>query len=379
MKYSSTKLAIIPLALLIAFSITSCNNGSSNSTPTSPMIESCVLIDNDYDIDDMMAIPLVIGNKYVAAIIQSEGYTYPESSTPAINQLVNNLPDQPNQRKIPIIVGASQAQTRDISRWPWVQFFRSMMNLSNGLLESLPMPVAPEPTYVNQVVNSLASCKNVSVLIIGTYTSFINYSPLIRNKIDKVVIMGQPIGDTSRTPTRESFNCDYDLPACQQAMGQLQGLNTFFVDIPRISGCDTDNPPSSCYSPSYEMVAGDNGVGGLTIHGLPGRLKEGLMNNIQCSSFYTTPDTIGNPCSSKSTWVPAAVHAGPGGEMLLWDETAALFLLHPEIFSLYYPADPNIPGGLHYEPTLINESYGQTIQNLRRLWTEDTNHAESFQ
>ena len=85
MKYSSTKLAIIPLALLIAFSITSCNNGSSNSTPTSPMIESCVLIDNDYDIDDMMAIPLVIGNKYVAAIIQSEGYTYPESSTPAIN------------------------------------------------------------------------------------------------------------------------------------------------------------------------------------------------------------------------------------------------------------------------------------------------------
>jgi len=377
MQYTPTRLALTPLALLLAFSLTSCNSGST--PPATPMIESCVLIDNDYDIDDMMAIPLVIGNQHVAAIIQSEGYTYPESSAPAINQLINNLPDQPNQRKIPIIVGASQAQSKDISQWPWVQFFRSMMNLSNGLLSSAPTPVAADPTYATQVVNSLASCKNVSVLIIGTYTSFINYSPLIRNKISKVVIMGQAIGDTSRTPTRESFNCSYDLPACQQAMVQLQNLNTFFVDIPRISGCDTANPPSSCYSPSYEMVAGDNGIGGLVNPGLPSRLKQGLMNNIQCSSFYTTPDTIGHSCSSLSTWVPAEVHAGPGGEMLLWDETAALFLLHPEIFSLYYPSDPNIPGGLHYEPILINESYGQTIQNLRRLWTEDTNRAENYQ
>lgn len=364
--------------LLLSSTISACSSGGS-STASTTKYDSCVLIDNDYDIDDMMAIPLVIGNKHVAAIIQSEGYTLPESSTPAINELVNNLPDQPNQRKIPIIVGGQQMPSPDISQWPWLQFFRSMMNLSNGLLTSLPTPAAANPNYVQAIVNATSECNKVSVLIIGTYTSFVNYSPALRNKIDKVVIMGQAIDDSSRTPGRESFNCRYDFPACQQAMGQLQGLNTFFVDIPRFDDCHgTANPPSHCYNPSYEMVAGNNNVGGLVESGLPGQLKQALMNNIQCSAFYTTPETIGNPCSSLSTWVPADVYSGPGGEMLLWDETAALFLLHPEIFSLYYPPDPNIQGGLHYEPTLINESYGQTIQNLRRLWTEDTNRAESF-
>ncbi len=373
-----TQIIMIAWVLPMAFITTSCGSGS---TATSEGVyQSCVLIDDDYDIDDMMAIPLVIGNKHVAAIIQSEGYTLPQASTPALDQLINNLPDQPKQSIIPIIVGGVQTQSPDLSQWPWLQFFRSMMNLSNGLLPSLPTPVQLNPTYPSEVANAVANCNNVSVLIIGTYTSFVNYSPLIKNKIDKVVIMGQAIGDTSRTPGRESFNCAYDLAACQQAMGQLQELNTFFVDIPRFNDChDTMNPPAYCYNPSYAMVAGDNGVGGLVNRGLPGHLKQALMNDIQCSSFYTSPETIGHPCTSLSTWVPADVSTGPGGEMLLWDETAALFLLHPEIFSLYYPPDPNIPGGLHYEPTLVNESYAQTIQELRKLWTEDSNHAEYFQ
>ena len=48
-----------------------------------------------------------IGNKYVAAIIQSEGYTYSESSAPELtNSLIIYL-EQPNQRKTPVIVGTS--------------------------------------------------------------------------------------------------------------------------------------------------------------------------------------------------------------------------------------------------------------------------------
>lgn len=378
MHHKLVQIIMLAEILSIGAILTSCNSGNTTTTPTT--YSSCVLIDNDYDIDDMMAIPLVIGNTHVAAIIQSEGYTLPESSTPAIDQLVNNLHDQPNSRKIPIIVGGAQATSRDLSGWPWLQFFRSMMNQSNGLLSSVPQAVPLDSTYPQEVVNAVSNCQNVSVLIIGTYTSFINYSPLIRNKIDKVVIMGQAIGDTSRNPDRDSFNCRYDYPACQEAMGQLQGLNTFFVDIPRFPDCDDSvNPPAYCYNPSYEMVAGIDGTGGLVNNGLPGHLKQALINDIQCSSFYTETSQTGNPCSSLSTWEPAAVYNGPGGEMLLWDETAALFLLHPEIFSLYYPSDPNIPGGLHYEPTLVNESYAQTIQELRKLWTEDTNRSKIIQ
>ena len=377
------------LIVILSLSLLSCGG---TSTPTT--VNSCVLIDNDYDIDDMQAIPLVIGNRYVAAIVQSEGYTLPEEGAAAIEQLVNNLPDQPNQRKIPIIVGGKQGANgkQDLSPWPWLPFFRSMMNLSNGLLTSLPSPFSTDPSYVQKVVDSVANCQSVSILIIGTYTSFNNYIDLIRAKVDRVVIMGQPIGDNSRTPGRNSFNCSYDLPACQRAMDQLVGLNTFFVDIPRDDGnepglprdaCLGLNPSPNCYNPSYEMVAGGNGSGGLVNSGLPGRLKQALLNQNPCNALYTPgmpviPSAPQSVCSGLSTWVPANVAAGPGGEMLLWDQTAAIFLINPGIFSLYYPPnDPSI-GGKHYEPTLVNNSHADTVVRLRSLWTEYTNSSINF-
>ena len=385
-KKSTSVISRFLIGILVLLPV-ACGGGGSNTA--TPMRDSCVLIDNDYDIDDMMAIPLVIGNKYVASIIQSEGYTMPEASAPAIDALVNNLADQPNNRKIPIIVGGKQAQSPDLARWPWLPFFRAMMNQSNALLASIPTPWQTDTGYTQKVVDSVASCKNVSVLIIGTYTSFINYSPLIRDKIDKVVVMGQGIGDESRTPGRESFNCNFDASACQTAMTQLQGLNTYFVDIPRdngddpllpINSCLGLNPSQNCYNPSYEMVAGGSGSTSLLNTGLAGNLKKALTNQINCNDKYTPdmpaiPSVPESQCSALSTWVPANVAAGPGGEMLLWDETAALFLLHPEQFSLYYPPnDPSI-GGKHYEPTLVNGSYAQTAVKLRQLWTEDTNRA----
>ena len=351
--------------------------GGDNGGAATPRA-ACVIIDNDYDIDDMMAIPLVIGNRYVASIIQSEGYTLPADGASALEQLVNNLPDQPNQRKIPIIVGGYQAGTKDLTPWPWLPFFRSMMNLSNGLLDTVPAPAQANPVYAQQVADSVANCANVSVLVIGTYTSFINYSPLIRGKIDKVIIMGQALGDDSAAPGRESFNCRYDLPACKTAMTQLIGLNKYFVDIPRIDYCYTGTPSADCYSPSHKMVAGTAGSGGIGGGGLPSRLKQALMNDINCASLYTKPDKFGLPCTSQSTWVPADVFTGPGGEMLLWDQTAALFLLHPEYFSLYYPPDNPAIGGKHYQPNLVAGSHALTIQRLRQLWTDDTNRAISF-
>ena len=106
---------------------------------------SCVIIDNDFDIDDMMAIPLVIGSKHVAAIIQSEGYTLPEEGATAVNDLVNFSKGRNNQRKIPIIVGGSQAETPNLTRWPWLPFFRSMMNVSNGLITAPKEPLNNSP------------------------------------------------------------------------------------------------------------------------------------------------------------------------------------------------------------------------------------------
>ena len=358
---------------------------ASSAQPAS--VDSCVLIDNDYDIDDMMAIPLVIGNAHVAAIIQSEGYTLPEQSAPALDQLINYVPDQPGHRKIPIIVGGKQ-QAVDIQRWPWLSFFRSMMNQSNALLPAQPNPWSTDADYVQKVKSHLAGCRSVSVLILGTYTSFVNYVPVIRDKIDRVVIMGQRIGDESRRRGRESFNCAYDLAACQTAMHQLQGLEAFFVDIPRDADvgaicAKTLTPSPECYIPTHEMVVGGNGSAGLVDSGLPGRLKQALTRPINCQEKFTSgmpnptfKNTVYAQCSGLSTWVPTHVSAGPGGEMLLWDQTAAIFLIYPEIFSLYLPpGQAEAVGGKHWEPTLVAGSHALTAQRLRELWTQATNRA----
>lgn len=327
----------------------------------------CVIVDNDYDIDDMMAIPLVLGGKHVAAIVQSEGYTLSRHAAPAADHLVNH--GRGKSRQIPIIVGGQQTASPDLRRWPWLPFFRSMMNRSNGLLTVKPAAWGQSARYPRQVARSVSNCESVSILIIGTYTSFNKYLPLIKDKVDRVVIMGQPIGDYSRTPGRESFNCNFDFAACQAAMSRLEQLHTFFVDIPRFSDCHNGTPAAHCYSPNREMVAG------VMQRGLPGRLRKALMNDISCAAFYTTPQTQGHPCSSRSTWEPSAVAKGPGGEMLLWDQTAAMFLLRPDAFSRYYPADDPGLGGQHYEPTLVDGSDARTVDKLRRMWTRLTNKA----
>lgn len=229
----------------------------------------------------------------------------------------------------------------------------------------------------------MSNCKSVSILLIGAYTSFINYLPLVKHKVERIVIMGRPIGDDSRESGRLSFNCSYDIEACRRSMPMLTGLKADFVDIPRFTDChDTGNPPGHCYTPNIQMVAGtesDGTRGGLGLAGLPGRLRKALINDGQCSSLYTTPETKGRACSSLSTWEPAAVASGPGGEMLLWDQTAALFLVNPGEFTLYYPPGDRARGGRHYEPTLVNGSHEQTVQKLRQMWTESANRAVHIQ
>ncbi|MEK7346595.1 MAG: hypothetical protein AAB176_12975 [Pseudomonadota bacterium] len=368
------KYRVAGLYLLLAMALVACADRPALQRHN----EACVVIDNDYDIDDMMAMPMVVANKQVAAIVQSEGYSLPEVSAPALERLINGSAASPSDRAIPVIVGSRASESVDLSRWPWLGFFRDMMAHSNGLLSSKPAPRQSQPDYPAQVAQAVSHCQSVSVLILGTYSSFVNYSPRIRHQIDKVVIMGKPMGQQATRHDKQSFNCAYDWPACRQAMGQLQGLKSFFVDIPRIEGCRGPAPPvASCYGPTLEMVQGLEGRGGLREQGLPGRLRQALINAFDCNGFFLSgmPVVQGTACTSQSTWVPTEVMAGPGGQMLFWDQTAALFLLYPDLFALnVQSAVDDKPG--HFEPSLFNASHVQTIERMRTLWTDSTNRGQ---
>ena len=304
----------------------------------------CVIIDNDFDIDDMMSIPLVIGNSHVAAIVLTEGASLPGQAAPVVEYAFNP--------KVPVIVGGSPAQSPDLSRWPWLPFWRSMMSVGNGLLKSAPSPWPSDAQYPERVAAAVKGCRSVTVLVLGPYSSLVNYLPLIASKVDRVVAAVIKKFDT--------FNCGFDLDSCQAAVPMLKRLSTYFVSIPSNASCfDTLTPPPSCYSPDFAMVDG------LTSRGLSGRMREALLNNISCAQYYSVPATLGRPCSSRSTWNPPDIAIGPGGPMLLWDQSTSLFLLRPQVFSLY----PETGGLQHYEPTLVNGSDAKTVQKLRALWT----------
>ena len=100
---------------LMSLFIHGCASVNESQTSKTAAVNQCVLIDTDFDIDDMMAIPLVIGNKHVSAIVTSEGYTKPELGAAALSRLIA----EPNQRHIPVIIGASTHldEKKIVSEW----------------------------------------------------------------------------------------------------------------------------------------------------------------------------------------------------------------------------------------------------------------------
>ena len=314
----------------------------------------CTLIDTDFDIDDMMAIPLVIGNRYVAGIITSEGYTLPQDGAAALSRLIA----EPGQRPIPVIIGASSHLSSEVILKDWGQFvldYRSMMGSAFALLSAALPPSAPaDNDYVQDVADVLGDCKSVDILVIGTFTSFINYSSAIRSKIKNVVIMGiPPRGDPTQRPGNFSFNCEYDMKACETAFDkQLPQFTYSFVEPKRtVHDATPVGHQDTVYGPTSGMVDA------LESRGLPNALKQALVGTVRNGS-------LGAEGEGKDYWAIDCCFKA-GGKSLLWDQSAALFLVRPEAFI-------NVGGSAgHYEPALLPDDF-------RALWTSATNASVTY-
>lgn len=305
--------------------------------------EPCVVIDTDFDIDDMMAIPMVIGNRHVAAIVTTEGYTLPPIGASAIDRLVT----EPDQRKVPIIVGAGVGRAEpEIAETfgSYVLRYRAIMSRLNNFSPTALPPAPRHADFARQIADALISCRTVDVLLLAAFTSFLNYSPLIRHKINRVVIMGRPPeGDPTEDPGSYSFNCKYDLSSCEKVFHhQLPGLNHTHVDVPYTSCDATPNSlgcPGTVFGPTLAMVTA------LDSAGLPNTLKQILLGDSQTWALDTWEESeMGDKFS------------------LLWDQSAALALLEPSIFG---------PVGGHVETVL-------SAEELRHAWTEFTNRATHY-
>ncbi|OKH71731.1 hypothetical protein EB72_22755 [Mycobacterium sp. SWH-M1] len=303
--------------------------------------DTCVLIDTDLDIDDMMSMPMVVGNRHVTAVVTTEGFTTPELGAAATSRLLA----EPGQRTIPVIVGAGIGRSEaDIasSFGDFVLVFRQLMDRLNNFLPA-PLPPTPRQTdYVQQVVDAVADCQRIDVLLLGAFTSFVDYGPAIRARIGRVVISGRPVNADSDLEAVESFNCSYDRRSCAEVFhDQLPGLTHSFVDVPR-SDCDLTPNRAGCegavYGPTLEMARS------LGPTGLPNTLKQVMLNHPNSWAI--------------DTWE----NSGYGGRSLFWDQSAALELLAPELFGDVGP----------YRETTLSPG------DFQRTWVDFTNRAASY-
>jgi inosine-uridine nucleoside N-ribohydrolase len=330
--------ALLTIAVLTSSALVSA--GTVRAAPAAPA-DSCVVIDTDFDIDDMMTIPTVIGARRVAAIVTTEGYTLPTLGASAVSDLVT----EPGQRTIPVIVGAGIGRPEtDIAETfgDYVLVYRGIMNRLNNFLPTAPAPTPAQHDYVQQVAGAVSSCGQVDVLVIGAFTSFVNYSPAIRTKIGRVVITGRPLEGDPELEAGESFNCVYDRPSCETVFHQqLAGLDHTFVDVPR-SDCDLTPNAAGCagtvYGPTLAMARALGSVG------LPNTLKQILLND-------------------SNTWaIDTWEQSGYGGRSMFWDQSTALALLDPGLFH---------PVGAHVETVLSPEEF-------QHKWAAFTNLSVAF-
>ena len=335
--------------------------GASRAAPAAPAapaavpdIASCTLIDTDFDLDDLMAIPLVIGQRRVGAIVVTEGVVQADRGAAALQRFIAD----PSQRPLPLIVGTATQVTDAVIDRQWGYFLpdsRRMMHRGLGLaLPEGTLPAVASPSTAQQVQDALAPCQQVDVLLLGPFSSFVGYSPLIRHKIAQVVIMGKPYpGEGAGTPAKLPFNCSYDLTACRQAATeQLPGLRHAFVDVPRSAFDGATVSPrgheQQVYGPTLAMVQG------LATTGLPNVLRQALLGRVEGGS-------LGDGVPGADYWaIDCCLRRS--GKSLMWDPMAALYLVHPEWFSRV-----DAPDG-HFETHLSPDA-------IRQGWTEATNGA----
>ena len=313
----------------------------SFAIPAEAAVADCVVIDTDFDIDDMMSIPMVIGARHVAAIVATEGYTLAPIGASAISRLVA----EPGQRTIPVIVDAQAGMpAAEIAETigSYVLDYRGIMGRLNNFLPTELPPTPVRNDYGSQVVDAVAGCTRVDVLVLGTFASFENYSPTIRSKIGRVVITGRPLEGDQELEAGESFNCVYDHRSCETVFHQqLPGLDHTFVDVPR-SDCDTTPNRAGCvgtvYGPTLAMARALGPVG------LPNTLRQIMLND-------------------SDTWaVDTWEQSGYGGRTMFWDQSTTLALLDPSLFR---------PMGAHAETTLSPKDFADK-------WVEFTNLSANY-
>ncbi len=266
-------------------------------------VAACLVVDSDVGLDDFRAVAALARTQRIAAVIATEGISSPARGAMAMAHLLAGA-----SPPVPVLVGsASPTPSAD----SWLPAARANAErLNTFLLEAIPAANPAQPLE-DRVEHATRGCRELRILVIGPWTSFVLYASRLSARIRQVFTQGVSL-DEVPPGAQPAFNCRYDLPACRRAAEMLhaEGLGVW-VDVPRTT--------TRTYAPTLEML------GGLSTAGLPGTLRALMLANVEA-------------------WRGT----------LMWDDLVALYVLHPEAFGAE---------GKHVEPRAAPEE-------IQRLWVE---------
>ena len=254
--------------------------------------QACLVVDTDVATDDFRAFAALFPHRDLRAVVVTEGIASVPGGSTAIALFLAS-----GQSSAPVIPGlAAQAPPA----YDWLPAARAAAERINGFLaQSVPFATAPGSLKL-ALLAALKGCHRVDVLVLGPWSSFIQYAPMLRPVIRQVVASGRPVAENNP----DNFNCVYDQAACDKADKLLRTFrNAVWVDLPA---------DGTSYPPTQQMVDQLAGAG------MPGVLRAALN-------------------ADPSQWLGTR----------LWDDTAALYVLAPEHFAV---------NGAHLEPAINEET-----------------------
>jgi inosine-uridine nucleoside N-ribohydrolase len=240
---------------------------------------ACLLIDTDMALDDARAIAASVPTDKVPAIVVTGGVTRAEQGATAAAHLVST-----SRKDVRILVGENSPSPTSPD---WLRPARESAERL-GYLLATTVPLDPPETYLAHSVQlAVRDCATIDVLHLGPWSSFAVYGPEIAGKLRRIVAQGVPPSE-GEPP---GFNCSYDLEACRTVLeDDAFAEKITWVALPRNAG--------------QGFVPGPDMVKGLATTGLPATIA--VMMSID-------PSTV--------------------ADGYIWDDTAALYWLYPNLFA----------------------------------------------
>ncbi len=281
----------LAVAGFVAFTAWSTVPAWADGGPAQP----CLVIDTDAGLDDFRAVAVLLPQRAPQAVVVTEGIAAVPGGSTAMAMFLASAPSS-----APVIPGLAAAHPPS---YDWLPDVRAGAERLNGFLAQAVPFAKRSQDMTRALTQATQHCDRIDVLVLGPWSSFVQYAPALGSKIQRVLASGRPLAENNP----DNFNCVYDQPACEAADRLLRGQPAkAWVDLP------ADASPSPSYAPTEEMI------GRLAQAGMPGVLRAALLLD-------------------PSQWLGTR----------LWDDTAAFYLLEPQDFAL---------NGAHFEPAINEET-----------------------